>query len=90
MSIMIADGKKIVKCCLHYFCFNLSSPSGIATCTTLHAIIRFRRQYCSRRCNSDKYTLLMYFQNFFLLLFSERFLEVEDCSMKTGTYKHSC
>ena len=40
--------------------FNLSSPSGIATCAALHAIRRFRRQYCSRGSNSDKYTLLLY------------------------------
>jgi hypothetical protein len=43
-----------------FFYFNLSSPSGLATCTALHAIHRFRRQYCSRGSNSDKYTLLLY------------------------------
>ncbi len=41
------------------FYFNLSSPSGIATCTALHAIRRFRRQYCSRCSNLDNYTLLL-------------------------------
>jgi hypothetical protein len=39
------------------FYFNLSSLSGIATCTVLHAIRRIRRQYCSRRSNSDKSVL---------------------------------
>jgi hypothetical protein len=43
-----------------FFKFNLRSPSGIATCTAVHAIRRFRRQYCSRGSNSDKYTLLLY------------------------------
>ena len=46
------------------FQFFLSSPSGIATCAALHAIRRFRRQYCSRCSNSDKYTLLLYFLDF--------------------------
>ncbi len=46
------------------FYFNLSSLSGIANCTALRAIRRFRRQYCSRCSNSDKNTLLLYFQNF--------------------------
>jgi hypothetical protein len=31
----MADGKKIFRFCLHFFYFNLSSPSGIATCTAL-------------------------------------------------------
>jgi hypothetical protein len=43
------------------FYFNLSSPSSIATCTALLAIRRFRRQYGSRRSDSDKYALLLYF-----------------------------
>jgi hypothetical protein len=30
-----------------FFSFNLSSPSGIATCTALRAICGFRRQHCS-------------------------------------------
>jgi hypothetical protein len=47
-----------------FFYFNLSSPSGIATCAALHAIRRFRRQYCSRCSNTDKYTLLLYFLDF--------------------------
>jgi hypothetical protein len=55
------------------FYFNLSSPSGIATCTALYAIRRFRRQYCSRSSNQDKYTLLLYI--------IKRFLEVEVCFM---------
>ncbi len=44
-----------------FFSFNLSSPSGIATCTALHAIRRFRRQYCSRGSNSGKYAELFNF-----------------------------
>jgi hypothetical protein len=43
---------------------NLSSPSGITTCTALHAIGGFRRQYCSRCTNSDNYTFFLYFQIF--------------------------
>jgi hypothetical protein len=62
------------------FYFNLSSSSGIATCTALHAIRRFRRQYCSRCSNSGKYTLLLYIFLIFLL-FTERFFEVEVCFM---------
>jgi hypothetical protein len=53
-----------------FFYSNLSFPSSIATCTALHAIRRFRRQYCSRSSNTDKYIFFLYFQNF--LLFSER------------------
>ena len=40
-----------------FFYFNLSSPSGIANCTALHAIGRFRRQYYIRCSNSAKYTV---------------------------------
>ncbi len=47
-----------------FFNFNLSSPRSIATCAALHAIRRFRRQYCSRCSNSDKYTILLYFLDF--------------------------
>jgi hypothetical protein len=47
-----------------FFSFNLSSPSGIATCTALRAIRRFRRQLCSRSSDSDKFTFLLHFQNF--------------------------
>jgi hypothetical protein len=46
------------------FYFNFSSPSGIAACTHLHAICGFRRQYCSRRSNSYKFTVFSYFHNF--------------------------
>jgi hypothetical protein len=44
--------------------FNLSSPSGIATCTALSAIRRFRRQHCSRSSDPDKFTFLLHFLNF--------------------------
>jgi hypothetical protein len=47
-----------------FFSFNLSFPSGIATCTALRAIRRFRRQHCSRSSDSNKFTLLLHFQNF--------------------------
>jgi hypothetical protein len=46
------------------FSFHLSSPSGIATCTALRAIRRFRRQHCSRRFDPDKFTFLLHFLNF--------------------------
>jgi hypothetical protein len=74
----IADAKKILNVA-SFFYFNFSSPSDIATCTALHEIRRFRRQYCSRCSNSDKYTLLLYFLKFYSL--KEIFLEVEDCFM---------
>jgi hypothetical protein len=53
--------------------FNLSSFSVIATCTALRAIRRFRKQYCSRCSNSDKYTLLWYY---YFLNFSSVFREI--------------
>ncbi len=66
-----ADGKTICKCCFKRFVnvasifnLNLTSPNGIATCTALHAICRFRRQYCSRNSNRDKITFFLKFQNF--------------------------
>ena len=68
------------------FYFNLSSPSGIAICTALHAIRRFRRLYCSRGSNSDKYTLLLYIFWIFLM-FYEILLEVEDCFMQQAYAK---
>jgi hypothetical protein len=43
VGIRFIDGKKIFECCLHFFYSNLSCPSGIATCTALHAI---RRRVC--------------------------------------------
>ncbi len=59
-----------------FFSFNLSSLSGIATCTALHAIRIFRMQYCSRGSNSDNYILFLFIFIFFLL-FTNRFLEVD-------------
>ncbi len=53
------------------FYSNLNCPSGIATCMALYAIRGFRRQYCSRSSNPDKYIFFLYFQSFFYL-FSER------------------
>jgi hypothetical protein len=47
-----------------FFNFDLSSPSEIAACNAFHAILGFRRQYCSGGCNSDKYIFVMYFHNF--------------------------
>jgi hypothetical protein len=47
-----------------FFSFNLSSPSGIATCTALRAIRRFRRQHCSCSSDPDKFTSLLHVQNF--------------------------
>jgi hypothetical protein len=44
--------------------FNLSSPNGIANCTALRAICRYRRQHCSRSSDPDKFTFLLHFQNF--------------------------
>ncbi len=71
-----------------FFNFNLSSLRGIATCTVLRAIRRFRRQYCSRWSNSDKYTLLLYFLNF-----SSVFKEIHrgrGLFHVTATCKHLC
>jgi hypothetical protein len=71
-----------------FFYFNLSSLSGIATCTALRAICRFCRQYCSRCSNSDKFTLLWYFLNF-----SSVFREISrgrELFHVTATCKHLC
>jgi hypothetical protein len=47
-----------------FFCFNLSSASGIAICAALRAILRFRRQHCRRSSDPDKFTFLLHFKNF--------------------------
>ncbi len=47
-----------------FFNFNLSSPSGNATCSALHAIRRFCRQHCSRSSDPDKFTFSLHFHNF--------------------------
>ncbi len=52
-----------------FFYSNLSCPSGIAT--ALHAILRFRMQYCSRSSDPDKYIFFLYFRNF-SYIFSEK------------------
>ncbi len=45
MSIRIADGMQIFKCCLYFLNLNLSFLSGIwLTLSALHAIRRFRVQ----------------------------------------------
>jgi hypothetical protein len=49
---------------LVFFYSNLCCPIGIATCTALHAIRRFHRQYCSRSSKPDKYIFFLYFLNF--------------------------
>ncbi len=85
---MISNGKKIFKCCLHFFYFNLSSLGGIAACTALRAIRRFRRQYCSRCSNSDKYTLLWYFLNFSSVF--REILRGRGLFHVTATCKHLC
>ncbi len=72
----------------NFFYFNLSSPSGIATWTALQAICRFLRQYCSRRSNSDKYTLILYFW-FFSSVFRE-ILRGRGLFHVTGTCNHLC
>ncbi len=80
--------KKFLMLPLFFIYFNLSSPSGIATCTSLHAIRRFRGQYCSRGSNSDKYTLLLYFLNV-----SSVFREIikgKGLFHVTGTCNHLC
>jgi hypothetical protein len=66
VSIKVADGKffSFLQMLPPFFSFNLSSPSGIANCTALRAIRRFRRQHCSRSSDSDKFTFLLHFQNF--------------------------
>jgi hypothetical protein len=54
-----------------FFSFNLSSPSGIATCTVLRAIRRFCRQHCSLSFDPDKFTFFLHFQ-----IFSSVFREI--------------
>ena len=71
-----------------FFNFNFSSLSGIATCTALRAIRRFRRQYCSRCSNSDKYTLLWYFLNFYSVF--REILRGRGLFHVTATCKHLC
>ncbi len=71
-----------------FFNFNFSSLSGIATCTALRAIRRFRRQYCSRCSNSDKYTLLWYFLNFSSVF--REILRGRGLFHVTATCKHLC
>ncbi len=73
---------------MHFFILILSSLSGIAICTALRAIRRFRRQYCSRCSNLDKYNLLLYFLNF-----SSDFREIlrgRGLFHVTATCKHLC
>jgi hypothetical protein len=82
MSRKIEDGKKFFLILPPFFYLNLSSPSGIATCTALHAIRRFRRQYCSRGSNLDKYTLLLYI--------IREILRGRGLFHVTGTCKHLC
>jgi hypothetical protein len=53
-----------------FFYSDLNCPSGIATCTALHAIRRFRKEYCSRSSHPDKYISFCIFRIF--LIFSER------------------
>ncbi len=60
----------------------------ISTCIALPALCRFRRQYCSRRSNYDKYTLFLYFLNF--SQFSERFLKADDFFRKYAHANTSC
>jgi hypothetical protein len=84
VSIRIVDGKKIVKCYLNFFIFYFSSHRGIATCIALHAFRRLRRQYCSRRSNSDIYTLLLNFLNISSVFRGKGLFHV------TGTCEHLC
>ncbi len=72
MSIRIVDGKKFNVASIFYF--NLSSPSGIATCIALHAFRRFRRQFAAWALIQTN--TLCYF------ILSEINLEVEVCFME--------
>jgi hypothetical protein len=69
-----------------FFYFNLSSVSGIATCTVLRAIRRFRRQHCSRSSDPDIFTFLLHFQNF-SSVFGE-ILKGKGLFHVTGKYKN--
>jgi hypothetical protein len=66
-----------------FFYSNLSCPSGIATCTALHAIRRFRMQYCSRSSDPDKYIFFLYFPNF-SYIFRER-KRIVSCNAHANT-----
>jgi hypothetical protein len=69
-----------------FFCFSLSYPNGITTCTALRAIRRFRRKHCSRNSEPDKFTFLLHFQNF-----SSAFREIlkgKGLFHVTGKYKN--
>jgi hypothetical protein len=66
--------------------FNLSSPSGIATSTALHAIRRFRLQHCSLSSDPDKFTFLLHFQNFSSVF--REILKGKGLFHVTGNYKN--
>jgi hypothetical protein len=53
-----------------FFYSNLCCPSGIATCTALHAVRRFRRQIAAGALNQTNTFSFCIFRIF--LLFSER------------------
>jgi hypothetical protein len=54
IGLVVSKGLQFVKYFYFLFFFILIvSPSGIATCIALHAICRFRKQYCSQSSNSD-------------------------------------
>jgi hypothetical protein len=75
MSIRIVDGKKFFKLMLPpFFYFNLSSPSGIATCIALHAIRRFPGRKFAAGALIQTNTL-------YYCILSARFIEVEVCFM---------
>ena len=69
-----------------FLSFNLSSPRGIATCTALRAIRRFRRQHCSRALIQEKYIFLLHFQNFSSVF--REILKGKGLFHVTGKYKH--
>jgi hypothetical protein len=70
-----------------FFSFSLSPPSGIATCTALHAIRRFLQQYCSWSSDPDKFTFFLHFKNFSSVF--REILKGKDCLIQhanTNTY----
>jgi hypothetical protein len=86
VSVKVTDGKNFLHAASIFLFFNLSSASGIATCTALRAIRRFRRQHCSRSSDSDKFTFLLHFQNFSSVF--REILKGKGLFHVTGKYKN--
>jgi hypothetical protein len=80
VSIRIVDGKKIFKCCIHFFFLVLT---GVFACNS-----QIPQAILQPASNSDKYTLLLNFLNI-ASVFRET-LRGRGLFHVTGTCKHLC